>query len=56
MQDSGRVILSTRQHQAILSALEKGDAAAARLELEKNWLVSLEFLAPWLGRRAANAT
>lgn len=56
MQDSGRVILSTRQHQAILSALEKGDVAAARLELEKNWLVSLDFLSPWLGRRAGHAT
>ena len=55
MQDSGRVILSTRQHQAILIALEKGDAAAARLELAKNWLGSLEFLSPWLGRRAGPA-
>jgi DNA-binding GntR family transcriptional regulator len=51
MQCSGRVILSSRQHEAILKALEAGDSRAARKELERNWRVSLEFLVPWLGSR-----
>ncbi|HEU5311598.1 MAG TPA: GntR family transcriptional regulator [Candidatus Eisenbacteria bacterium] len=56
MQCSGRVILSTRQHEAIVKALEAGDARAAREELEQNWRVSLEFLVPWLGTRSGAPT
>jgi DNA-binding GntR family transcriptional regulator len=54
MQDSGRVILSTRQHEEIVGSLERGDLAGARSELERNWRVSLEFLTPWLGRSASS--
>jgi DNA-binding GntR family transcriptional regulator len=53
MQDSGRVILSTGQHEEIVRAVENGDLPAARRELERNWRVSLEFLTPWLGRHKA---
>ena len=52
MQCSGRVILSTGQHEAVVKALEAGDSRAARVELERNWRVSLEFLVPWLGKRS----
>ena len=54
MQGSGRVILSAEQHEDIVRALEKGEIAAARSELERNWRVSLEFLTPWLGKRGAS--
>lgn len=52
MQCSGRVILSTRQHEAVVKALETNDRRAACEELEKNWRVSLKFLVPWLGSRS----
>jgi DNA-binding GntR family transcriptional regulator len=54
MQDSGRVILSTLQHDEILNALERGDRPAARAQLERNSLVTLDFLVPWLGRTAGS--
>ncbi|HET9251222.1 MAG TPA: GntR family transcriptional regulator [Candidatus Eisenbacteria bacterium] len=52
MQCSGRVIVSTVQHESIVKALEAEDRRAARKGLEQNWRVSLEFLLPWLGGRA----
>lgn len=55
MQCSGRVIVSTRQHESIVKALEAGDRRAARKGLEQNWRVSLEFLVPWLGRRSGGS-
>jgi DNA-binding GntR family transcriptional regulator len=51
MQDSGRIILSTLQHEEVMRALEARDLPRARRDLERNWRVSLEFLAPWLGRK-----
>jgi len=51
MQCSGRVILSTRQHEAIVTALEADDRRAACDGLKENWRVSLEFLVPWLQKR-----
>lgn len=55
MQCSGRIILSTRQHEAIVKALEAGDRRTACEELEKNWRVSLEFLVPWLQSRPGSS-
>ncbi|HYM82191.1 MAG TPA: GntR family transcriptional regulator [Candidatus Limnocylindria bacterium] len=48
MRDSGRVITSFTQHQAIASAIRSGDEPEALRLLEANWRVSLEFLEPWL--------
>jgi len=56
MKCSGRVILSTQQHEEVVKALERGDRTAARLELERNWRVSLEFLVPWFGRRSGSTS
>jgi DNA-binding GntR family transcriptional regulator len=48
MADSGRVFVSTRQHEEILEALEAGERERAVRLLESNWRVSLDFLLPWL--------
>ena len=48
MADSGRVFVSTRQHEEILDALEEDERAKAVGLLESNWRVSLDFLLPWL--------
>jgi DNA-binding GntR family transcriptional regulator len=48
MADSGRVFVSTRQHEEILEALEAGEGERAVRLLESNWRVSLDFLLPWL--------
>ena len=48
MDDSGRVFVSTRQHEEILEALEAGEREKAVRLLESNWRVSLDFLLPWL--------
>ena len=48
MADSGRVFVSTKQHEEILDALGKDDRDKAVRILESNWRVSLDYLLPWL--------
>jgi DNA-binding GntR family transcriptional regulator len=48
MEDSGRVFVSTQQHEDILRALGAGQRDEAVRLLETNWRVSLDFLLPWL--------
>jgi DNA-binding GntR family transcriptional regulator len=48
MEDSGRVFVSTQQHEDILHALGAGQRDEAVRLLETNWRVSLDFLLPWL--------
>ena len=48
MEDSGRVFVSTRQHEEIVDELQAGHRDKAVRLLESNWRVSLEFLLPWL--------
>jgi len=48
MADSGRVFVSTRQHEEILDALGKDEREKAIRILESNWRVSLDYLLPWL--------
>lgn len=50
MRYSGKVISSVRQHRDIVRALRRGDSDAASALLKANWIVSLEFLRPWLAR------
>ena len=48
MEDSGRVFVSTQQHEDIVRALGAGQRDEAGRLLEANWRVSLDFLLPWL--------
>jgi len=50
MRYSGKVISSVRQHRDIVRALRRGDSDEACALLKANWIVSLEFLRPWLAR------
>jgi DNA-binding GntR family transcriptional regulator len=46
--DSGRIVTSSDQHEAILASVRAGKLDGALARLEGNWRVSLEFLRPWL--------
>ena len=51
MSYSGKVISSVRQHRDIIRALRRKDLEEACALLRANWIVSLEFLRPWLAQR-----
>lgn len=48
MQNAGRVPVSTRTHDDIARALQRGDVEAAVPLLESNWRITMEELLPWL--------
>jgi len=50
MRNSAIILDSAEQHYAILTALGKGDRAAASARLKENWDIGPRFLNPWLKR------
>jgi DNA-binding GntR family transcriptional regulator len=51
MQDSGLIPVSTRTHDEIARAVERGEVEAAVPMLENNWRFTMEQLLPWLEAR-----
>lgn len=56
MRGTGRISVSSRQHERILAALARGELAAAGEAVRENWLAGIEPLADWLDWTAEGQT